>query len=87
MLIGITRESDVGLACLAYGCQQLEHLEVWDCPLGKACFATTMVAISYLKDLWLQGHHQISETRVQLLAWTCPCLHIEMYPIALGQHG
>jgi len=28
MFIGITRESDVGLAWLAYGCQQLEHLEV-----------------------------------------------------------
>jgi hypothetical protein len=33
-----------------------------------------MVAISSLKYLWVQGHHQVNETWVQILALSCPCL-------------
>jgi hypothetical protein len=44
-----------------------------------------MVAINSLK-LCVQGHHQVNETGVQLLALSSPCLHIEMYLGALGQH-
>ncbi len=74
LLLGTTWESDVGLANLAYGCQQLEHLEVRDYPFGEACFATIVVAISSLKYLWVQGHHRVSEIGVQLLALSRPCL-------------
>jgi hypothetical protein len=72
--LGTTWESDMGLANLAYGCQQSEHLEIWDYPFGEACFAIIVVAISSLKYLWVQGRHQVSETRVQLLALSRPCL-------------
>ncbi len=48
-------------------------------------FAITMVTISSLKYLWVEGHHEVIETWVQLLALTCQCLHIEVYPSALGQ--
>jgi hypothetical protein len=74
LLLGTTWESDVGLSNLAYGCQQVEHLEVWNYPFGQACFATTMVAISSLKYLWVQGHHRVSETWMQLQALSRPCL-------------
>jgi coronatine-insensitive protein 1 len=87
LLLGTTGESDMGLASLAYGCQQLERLEVRDCPFGEAGFATAVVAISSLKYLWVQGHHRISETGVQLLALSRPFLHIEVYPDAQGQPG
>jgi hypothetical protein len=40
LLLGTTKESDVGLAKLAYGCQQLECLEVRDSPFGEVGFTT-----------------------------------------------
>ncbi len=62
LLLSTTWESDVGLTSLAYGCQQLECMEVQDCPFGEASFVTVAVAISSLKYLWVQGHHQVNET-------------------------
>jgi hypothetical protein len=49
-------ESDMGLANLAYGCQQLEQMEVRDYPFREACFVIVLVAINSLKYLWMQGH-------------------------------
>ncbi len=51
LLLGTTWENDVGLASFAYGCQQLECLEIRDCPFSEACFAIVVVAISSLKYL------------------------------------
>jgi coronatine-insensitive protein 1 len=53
LLLGTIGESDVGLANLAYGCQQLERLEVRDYPFGDVGFVTIVVAISSLKYLWV----------------------------------
>ncbi len=79
VFLSTTRESDVGLTNLAYGCQQLECMEVQDCPYGEASFVIVAVAISSLKYLWVQGHHQVNETWAQLMDLSCPRLHIKVY--------
>jgi hypothetical protein len=37
-------------------------MEVQDCPFGEASFVIVAMAISSLKYLWVQGHHQVNET-------------------------
>jgi len=71
----------VGLTNLTYGCQQLEHLEIRNYPFGEASFTIAVVAINCLKYLFVQSHHQVNETGVQLLALSHPCLLIKMYPV------
>jgi len=87
LLLGTIGENDAGLASLAYGCQQLEHLEIRNCPYGKSNFVIIVVVISSLKYMWVQGHHQVNEIGAQLLTMSHPCLHIEVYCSALGQLG
>jgi coronatine-insensitive protein 1 len=86
LMLGSAGESDVGLASLALGCQQLERLEVRDCPFGEAGFATAVVAMTSLKYLWVQGE-RVSESGGHLLALSRPCLHIEVSPAVAGLPG
>jgi coronatine-insensitive protein 1 len=84
LLIGCTGESDVGLVHLAIGCQQLERLEVRDCPFGEVGFANAVVAMKSLKYLWVQGYGATASGG-HLLALSHPCLHIEVFPPVPGQ--
>lgn len=79
MLLGYVGESDAGLLEFSRGCPSLQKLEVRGCCFSEQALAASVMQLTSLRYLWVQGYRGSSSGR-DLLAMARPFWNIELIP-------
>ncbi|XP_038892168.1 coronatine-insensitive protein 1 [Benincasa hispida] len=79
MLLGYVGESDDGLLEFSRGCPSLQKLEVRGCCFSERALAKSVMRLTSLRYLWVQGYRGSSSGR-DLLAMARPFWNIELIP-------
>lgn len=80
MLLGYVGESDAGLMEFSRGCPSLQKLEMRGCCFSEQALAASVMQLTSLRYLWVQGYRQTSSTSHDLLAMARPFWNIELIP-------
>lgn len=80
MLLGYVGESDAGLLEFSRGCPSLQKLEMRGCCFSEQALAASVMQLTSLRYLWVQGYKQTSSTSHDLLAMARPFWNIELIP-------
>ncbi|KAK9037091.1 hypothetical protein V6N11_022013 [Hibiscus sabdariffa] len=79
MLLGSVGGSDAGLLDFSRGCPSLQKLEVRGCCFSERALAASVMQLTSLRYLWVQGY-RASESGRDLLAMARPFWNIELIP-------
>ncbi|KAE8669551.1 Coronatine-insensitive protein 1 [Hibiscus syriacus] len=79
MLLGYVGGSDAGLLEFSKGCPSLQKLEVRGCCFSERALAASVMQLTSLRYLWVQGY-RASESGRDLLAMARPFWNIELIP-------
>lgn len=79
MLLGYVGESDAGLVEFSRGCPSLQKLEVRGCCFSEQALAESVLNLTSLRYLWVQGYRGSSSGR-DLLAMARRYWNIELIP-------
>ncbi|XP_007009091.2 PREDICTED: coronatine-insensitive protein 1 [Theobroma cacao] len=79
MLLGYVGESDAGLLEFSKGCPSLQKLEMRGCCFSEHALAVTVMQLTSLRYLWVQGY-RASQSGRDLLAMARPFWNIELIP-------
>ncbi|KAG6600943.1 Coronatine-insensitive protein 1 [Cucurbita argyrosperma subsp. argyrosperma] len=79
MLLGYVGESDAGLLEFSRGCPSLQKLEMRGCCFSEHALAASVMQLTSLRYLWVQGYRRSSSGR-DLLAMARPFWNIELIP-------
>ncbi|XP_012459437.1 coronatine-insensitive protein 1 [Gossypium raimondii] len=79
MLLGYVGGSDVGLLEFSKGCPSLQKLEMRGCCFSEHALAASVMQLTSLRYLWVQGY-RASESGRDLLAMARPFWNIELIP-------
>ncbi|KAF3433521.1 hypothetical protein FNV43_RR24623 [Rhamnella rubrinervis] len=80
MLLGYVGESDAGLLEFSRGCPSLQKLEMRGCCFSEGALAASVMLLTSLRYLWVQGYRASTSTGVDLLAMARPFWNIELIP-------
>ncbi|KAI5078590.1 hypothetical protein GOP47_0006261 [Adiantum capillus-veneris] len=78
-LFGLLGETDMGLNLFAENCPKIEKLEMRDCVFTESGIATSVLKMSSLKYIWVQGYNSTGTGR-DLLPMNCASWNVEMIP-------
>ncbi|GMI69727.1 CORONATINE INSENSITIVE 1 [Hibiscus trionum] len=79
MLLGSVGGSDAGLLEFSRGCPSLQKLEVRGCCFSERALAASVMQLTSLRYLWVQGY-RASDSGCDLLAMARPFWNIELIP-------
>ncbi|MBA0842177.1 hypothetical protein Goarm_002021, partial [Gossypium armourianum] len=79
MLLGYVGGSDAGLLEFSKGCPSLQKLEMRGCCFSEHALAASVMQLTSLRYLWVQGY-RASESGRDLLAMARPFWNIELIP-------
>ncbi|KAL4379186.1 hypothetical protein GQ457_02G022370 [Hibiscus cannabinus] len=79
MLLGSVGGSDAGLLDFSRGCPSLQKLEVRGCCFSERALAASVMQLTSLRYLWVQGYRASGSGR-DLLAMARPFWNIELIP-------
>ncbi|KAG6600013.1 Coronatine-insensitive protein 1 [Cucurbita argyrosperma subsp. argyrosperma] len=79
MLLGYVGQSDAGLLEFSRGCPSLQKLEMRGCCFSEHALAASVMQLTSLRYLWVQGYRESSSGR-DLLAMARPFWNIELIP-------
>ncbi|XP_022995319.1 coronatine-insensitive protein 1-like [Cucurbita maxima] len=79
MLLGYVGQSDAGLLEFSRGCPSLQKLEMRGCCFSAHALAASVMQLTSLRYLWVQGYRGSSSGR-DLLAMARPFWNIELIP-------
>lgn len=88
MLLGYVGQSDAGLMEFSRGCPSLQKLEMRGCCFSEHALAASVMQLTSLRYLWVQGYRGSSSGR-DLLAMARPFWNIELIPsrrVVVGEH-
>ena len=80
MLLGYVGESDAGLLEFSRGCPSLQKLEMRGCCFSEHAVAVSVMQLTSLRYLWVQGYRASSQSGRDLLAMARPFWNIELIP-------
>ena len=80
MLLGCVGESDAGLLEFSRGCPSLQKLEMRDCRFSERALAVSVMQLTSLRYLWVQGYRESAQPGRDLLAMARPFWNIELIP-------
>lgn len=80
-LFGLLGETDMGLNLFAENCPNIEKLEMRDCVFTESGIATSVLKMSSLKYIWVQGYNSTGTGR-DLLPMNCASWNVEVIPAA-----
>ncbi|XWS07667.1 hypothetical protein CRYUN_Cryun41cG0009300 [Craigia yunnanensis] len=80
MLLGCVGESDAGILEFSKGCPSLQKLEMRGCCFSERALAVSVMQLTSLRYLWVQGYRASSQPGRDLLAMVHPFWNIELIP-------
>eukprot|EP00250_Pteridium_aquilinum_P009795 c18942_g1_i1 orf=439-2226(+) len=80
VLLGLVGQSDEGFSWLADGCPRLERLEMRDCVFTEDGIAKSVLKMSTLKYVWVQGYRATAHGQDLLAMRDKPLWNIEFIP-------
>ncbi|XP_022748256.1 coronatine-insensitive protein 1-like [Durio zibethinus] len=80
MLLGCVGESDAGLLEFSRGCPSLQKLEMRGCCFSEHALAVSVMQLTSLRYLWVQGYRASTPPDRDLLAMARPFWNIELIP-------
>ncbi|XVE69360.1 hypothetical protein DITRI_Ditri09bG0145800 [Diplodiscus trichospermus] len=80
MLLGYVGESDAGLLAFSRGCPSLQKLEMRGCCFSERALAISVMQLTSLRYLWVQGYRASEQPGRDLLAMARPFWNIELIP-------